>query len=61
MPTSAAPRRDVADLDLPVQFLEANLNCTSRSSPYWRPPLDHTIHYNTTLRSPFAVPTLVLS
>jgi hypothetical protein len=30
MPRNAAPRRGVADLDLLVQSLEANLKCTSR-------------------------------
>jgi hypothetical protein len=30
MARSAAPRGGVADLDLPVQSLEANLNRTSR-------------------------------
>jgi hypothetical protein len=42
---------------LPIHSIVARLKCI----PFGAGPLDHMILYNTTLRSPFAVPTLVLS
>ena len=61
MPRNAAPRRGVADLDLLVHPLRRTSNARRANAPFWRLLLDHTIHYNAILRSPFAVPTVVIS